>query len=192
MRSGKRFCKLATALLALSLIGCGTSRPSEPVMPEIEETAMPQSSAIAMAHPTESPTASEPDPKEDTEETTPMIYARVNDRTLSILPEQNTSAEAFTELLRSGDVTVDMHDYGSFEKVGALGTTLVRNDEQITTEPGDVILYQGNQITIYYDVNSWSFTRLGKVQNVTQAELREILGSGDVTVTFSLSAEPVS
>ena len=88
------------------------------------------------------------------------------------------ASEAFLDLLKAGDVTIEMHDYGSFEKVGALGTTLPRNDEQITTEPGDVILYQGNQVTIYYDVNSWSFTRLGKVEGVTPAELKKILGKG--------------
>ena len=82
-----------------------------------------------------------------------------------------------------------MHDYGSFEKVGALGTTLPRNDEQITTEPGDVILYQGDQITIYYDVNSWNFTRLGKVQDLSPAELKAILGAGNAAVTFSLNQE---
>ena len=79
-----------------------------------------------------------------------------------------------------------MHDYGSFEKVGPLGSSLPANDTQITTEPGDVILYQGNQITIYYDVNSWNFTRLGKVQDLSQKELNSILGDGDVTVRFSL------
>ncbi len=99
----------------------------------------------------------------------------------------NSSAVAFYELLKKGPLTVDMHDYGSFEKVGPLGTTIPRNDTQITTEPGDVILYQGNQVTIYYDVNSWSFTRLGKVQGLSQAELKKVLGDGNVTVTFSLS-----
>ena len=121
------------------------------------------------------------------EETGRMFYAHVNDKVLKILAEENTSAEAFLELLKTGDLTVEMNDYGSFEKVGPLGTTLPRNDEQITTEPGDVILYQGEMITIYYDVNSWNFTRLGKVQELSQAELKEILGDGDVTVTFSLS-----
>ena len=115
-----------------------------------------------------------------------MIYAHVGGKTLRILPAENSSADAFLELLKRGDVTVEMHDYGNFEKVGPLGTSLPRNDEQITTEPGDVILYQGNQITIYYGVNSWSFTRLGKVQDLPQAQLKEILGSGNVTVTFSL------
>lgn len=98
----------------------------------------------------------------------------------------NSSAIAFYELLKKGPFTVDMHDYGSFEKVGPLGTTLPRNDTQITTSAGDIILYQGNQITIYYDTNSWNFTRLGKVDGVTQAELKKILGKGDVTAVFEI------
>ena len=104
----------------------------------------------------------------------------------------NSSATTFYQLLEKGPVTVDMHDYGSFEKVGSLGTSLPRNDSQITTEAGDIILYQGNQITIYYDTNSWNFTRLGKVvtadssTTITQAELKKILGKGDVTAVFEI------
>ena len=98
----------------------------------------------------------------------------------------NSSAVAFYELLKKGPLTVDMHDYGSFEKVGSLGTSLPRNDTQITTTAGDIILYQGNQITIYYDTNSWNFTRLGKVDGVTQAELKKILGKGNVTAVFEI------
>ena len=114
-----------------------------------------------------------------------QIYAHIGRDTLVIKPENNSSAEAFIELLRDGDLTVYMHDYGNFEKVGSLGASLPRNDKRITTRPGDVILYQGNQITIYYDTNTWSFTKLGTVQNTER--LRAILGDGDVTVKFSLS-----
>ena len=96
----------------------------------------------------------------------------------------NSSAMAFYELLEKGPVTIKMTDYGDFEKVGPLGTKLPRNDTQITTPAGDIILYQGNQITIYYDTNSWNFTRLGKVDGVTQAELKKVLGKGDVTAVF--------
>lgn len=98
----------------------------------------------------------------------------------------NSSAMAFYELLEKGTVAIKMHDYGSFEKVGSLGTSLPRNDTQITTTAGDIILYQGNQITIYYDTNSWNFTRLGKVDGVTQAELKKILGKGNVTAVFEI------
>lgn len=115
-----------------------------------------------------------------------MIYAHIGKNILEILPENNSSAKAFLEILKKSDITVDMHDYGNFEKVGSLGNTLPTNDQRITTEPGDVILYQGNQITIYYDKNTWNFTRLGKVQGLSAEELKNILGNGDVKVKFSL------
>ncbi len=88
-------------------------------------------------------------------------------------------------MLAQGPLTVEMEDYGGFEKVGPLGTTLTRNDTQITTEPGDVILYQGNQITIYYGTNSWNFTRLARIDD--PSDLQEKLGDGTVSVTFSLA-----
>ena len=118
-----------------------------------------------------------------------MIYAHIGDRVLEIQPEGNSSATAFIKQLTIGDIKVELHDYGSFEKVGPLGMDLPTNDERITTEPGDLILYQGNQITIYYDTNTWSFSRLGKVQGLSQTELKAILGDGDVTVIFSLNKE---
>ena len=88
------------------------------------------------------------------------------------------------EKLSEGSVELDLHDYGSFEKVGPLPWTLPKNDESITTVPGDVILYQGNQITIYYDENTWDFTRLAKIGGVTREDLLSVLGDGDVTVRF--------
>ena len=106
--------------------------------------------------------------------------------TLAATLADNSSAMAFYELLEKGPVTIKMSDYGNFEKVGPLGTSLPRNDTQITTTAGDIILYQGNQITIYYDTNSWNFTRLGKMDGVTQAELKKILGKGDVTAVFAI------
>ena len=115
-----------------------------------------------------------------------MIYARIGKDVLEIQPADNSTAQAFMNLLAQGDVRVAMRDYGGFEKVGALGTTLPTNDEPITTEPGDVILYQGNQITIYYATNTWHFTRLGKIQGVSESELKRILGNGRITAVFSL------
>lgn len=116
----------------------------------------------------------------------PEGHAGSGKHTLTATLADNSSATAFYELLENGPVTIKMHDYGNFEKVGSLGTTLPRNDTQITTTAGDIILYQGNQITIYYDTNSWSFTRLGKIDGVTQAELKKILGKGDVTAVFEI------
>ena len=80
-------------------------------------------------------------------------------------------------------ITIQMTDYSGFEKVGALGTSLPTTNSQTTTQSGDIVLYQGNQIVIFYGSNSWSYTRLGKIDDLTGWE--DALGSGDVTVTFS-------
>lgn len=98
----------------------------------------------------------------------------------------NSSAEALKELLAKGDITVEMEDYGNMEKVGPIGTSLPRNDRQTTTGPGDIILYQGKYLVIYYDTNAWNFTRLGKIDHVSGSELKSALGKGNVTVTLSI------
>lgn len=98
----------------------------------------------------------------------------------------NSSTKALKAMLAEGPVTVNMRDYGSMEKVGTLPKSLPRNDEHITTEAGDLILYQGNAFVIYYAPNSWNFTRLGKIENVTAGSLKEALGNGDIAVVLSL------
>ena len=107
-------------------------------------------------------------------------------KTFTATLEDNSSTQALKEQLVKGDIIVEMEDYASMEKVGSLGIRLPRNDRQTTTGPGDLILYQGHNFVIYYDTNSWSFTRLGKIDNATQAELKAALGKGDVRVTLSL------
>ncbi|MCC8100985.1 MAG: hypothetical protein LIP11_01560 [Clostridiales bacterium] len=134
---------------------------------------------------------------EDTEETEPYdtgediqegdtMLLTVNGTSLTALMEDNSSVAALMELLAEGPLTIEMSDYANMEKVGSIGTDLPRNDEQITTSACDLILYQGNSFVIYYAPNSWDFTRLGRIQNMTADELKELLGDGDVTVTLSL------
>lgn len=94
----------------------------------------------------------------------------------------NSSAQALRELLEDGPLTINMSDYGNMEKVGPIGRSLPENNEQITTEAGDIILYLGNSLVIYYDTNSWNFTRIGKIRDATQDELKAALGCGSVTV----------
>ena len=118
-----------------------------------------------------------------------MLQLQIGEHTLTAVLEDNSSAEALKELLKNGPVTVEMEDYANMEKVGSLGTSLPRNDVPTVTEAGDLILYQGNSFVIYYDTNSWTFTRLGKINGVSGEALKEILGSGDVSVTLSLTGD---
>ena len=94
--------------------------------------------------------------------------------------EENESVEALKELC---PLTVKMSMYGGFEQVGSLGESLPRNDEQITTGYGDIVLYSGNRIVVFYGSNSWEYTRLGHI-DMTQEELTELLGNGDVEITL--------
>lgn len=106
--------------------------------------------------------------------------------TFTAMLVDNSSTRALKEQLAKGDITVEMEDYADMEKVGSLGISLPRNDRRTTTGPGDLILYQGHNLVIYYDTNSWNFTRLGKIDNVDGAQLKSALGEGGVTVTLSL------
>lgn len=125
-----------------------------------------------------------PETNTDMEEN--VMKITVGDTTFTATLADNSSAEALKEMLMEGPLTIDMSDYGNMEKVGPIGKNLPENNEQITTEAGDIILYLGNSLVIYYDTNTWNFTRLGKINDVTQAELKEALGNGDVIVTFSI------
>lgn len=114
----------------------------------------------------------------------PTLCIEANGKVFYADLSDNSSAEALTEKLSRESLELELHDYGHFEKVGSLPWSLPRNDEQITTVPGDVILYQGNQITVYYDKNTWDFTRLAKINNVTKEELLAAFGEGNVNVRF--------
>lgn len=116
-----------------------------------------------------------------------IMNIEVNGYTLSATLADNSSAEALAKLIGNKSLTLSLDDYANFEKTGTLPKALPTNNEQINTDYGDLILYQGNKFVIYYDKNSWSLTRLGHINNVTQEELKKILGTGSVEVTLSLA-----
>ena len=118
------------------------------------------------------------------EETEMRIKIQVNGSIFYAVPEKNEAVRALMELMEQAPVTIMMNDYAGFEKVGPLGQSLPANDSQTVTQAGDIVLYNGSNIVIFYGSNSWSYTRLGHIEDLTGWE--ETLGGGDVTVTFSL------
>lgn len=125
------------------------------------------------------------DDKNSEEENANMkMKVEVNGNIFHATLEDNTAVNALIEMMEKEPVVIRMRDYAGFEKVGALGKSLPASNRQITTKSGDIVLYQGNQIVIFYGSNSWSYTRLGRIDNLDGWE--EALGSKDVTVTFSL------
>ena len=106
----------------------------------------------------------------------------IGEKTLPVSWEENASIEALRELC---PLTIQMSMYGGFEQVGPIGTSLPRDDVQTTTQAGDIVLYSGNQIVVFYGSNSWAYTRLGRIEGMTAAELKELLGNGNVTLTIT-------
>ena len=181
---------IVTVMMAfLTACGGGTAQDEEQAKEPVATESRDESS-LAEEDGTESEetggrnTETEENAGDITEGNTMKITA--GDTTFTAALADNSSAEALKELLSQGPLAIDMSDYAGMEKVGPIGTDLPRNDQQITTGAGDIILYQGDSLVIYYNTNSWNFTRIGKIEGVTGEELLDAFGNGDVTVTFSL------
>ena len=119
------------------------------------------------------------------EKSVDKIYISVNNKKLEVALVDNSATKALVEKLSTSDITVQAEDYDNFEKVGSLGFSLPTSDERITTKPGDLMLYNGSNITLFYGENTWSYTKLGHI-NASQSELKSILGSGDVILVLSI------
>ena len=115
----------------------------------------------------------------------PAMTLKIGETEVPVIWEDNPSVEALKEFL---PLTVQMSMYGGFEQVGPIGQEIVSYDEQTKTEPGDIVLYSGDQIVIFYGNNSWAYTRLGHV-DLSQEEMAELLAHGDATITISAGAE---
>ena len=170
---------LAGVCLALLLCACGA-------VPAQESEATHTPTAVAE----EPKEAEEPTATEDTteEEETQMLQMRIGETTVSVDWEENESVEALEALCREEPLTISLSMYGGFEQVGPIGTSLPRSDLQTTTEAGDIVLYSGNQIVVFYGSNSWAYTRLGHISDQSAADMAALLGQGDVTITLWMEA----
>lgn len=117
------------------------------------------------------------------------INLAVGDKTLNATLVDNSATRELTAILSRGPITIEMDDYGGFEKVGALPQSLPTSNSQITAQPGNIMLYQGRNMVIFYGSNSWSYPRLGKIDGATVEGLRQFLGNGSVSVRLSLGSE---
>ena len=112
------------------------------------------------------------------------LTLKIDDTEVDVIWSDNDSVKALKNLAKDG-LTINMSKYGGFEQVGSIGSTLPSSDTRITTSPGDIVLYSSNQIVIFYDSNTWSYTKLGHI-NLSKSELTDLLGDEDVVVTIDL------
>ena len=127
---------------------------------------------------TEETQAEEPQEKEQ------AMKLRIGETEVPVTWEENESVDALAALAAAKPLTIQMSMYGGFEQVGPIGQSIVRNDSQTTTNAGDIVLYSGDQIVVFYGSNSWAYTRLGHVE-LSQEEMENLLGNGDVTLTLT-------
>ena len=109
----------------------------------------------------------------------------IGETPVTVAWEDNESVEALKTLAAEG-LTIEMSMYGGFEQVGSIGQSLPRDDQQTTTTSGDIVLYSGNQLVVFYGSNSWAYTRLGHITDQTPEQMKALLGNGDVTITLSM------
>lgn len=153
-------CALAAVIVSLTAGGAVTTSSDAPDPLEVQEMVS----------------------EEDVEEKAGMIL-QIDGKEIPVTWEDNVSVDALSELAKDG-LEIQMSMYGGFEQVGSIGQSITRDDKQTTTSAGDVVLYSGNQIVVFYGSNSWAYTRLGKI-NLSEDELAELLGNGDVVLNIT-------
>ena len=177
---------LAVCILLICFSACGsentapatdTTYQTEVTSPKNDEQTAPETAAV----PTDIISG-------ETEENPIMktLTMKIDGNKVAVDWEENESVAALTELVKDKPLTVQTSMYGGFEQVGSIGTSLPRNDAQTTTQAGDIVLYSGNQIVVFYGTNSWAYTQLGHITDKTAAQMKDLLGNGNVTIEFSL------
>ena len=168
----KKFLTILFAIVLIVLTSCGKSNNSS-VQPTTDEPC------------TTITTPSDDNQTTKEDETNNMkLTLKINDIEVDVIWTDNDSVRALKNLAKDG-LTINMSKYGGFEQVGSIGSTLPSSDTRITTNPGDIVLYSLNQIVIFYDSNTWSYTKLGHI-NLSKSELTDLLGDEDVVITLSI------
>lgn len=201
----KRLCLLLAVALTVVLTACGNAsdkaKPTATVQatqPTVSATQAPtkppetqEMTAVTQAPQTEPTPMETAAPERATEiiqeEPAPTgdLQMLINGTAVAVAWEDNAAVDTLKELCNGQTLTIDMSMYGGFEQVGSIGTQLPRDDVQTTTEAGDIMLYAGDQMVVFYGSNSWAYTRLGHITDKSQAELSELLSGGNVTITLT-------
>lgn len=168
--------KLLTILLAImlaTLTSCGKSNnlPTQPITDEPSTTIT-------------TPSDDNSTTEEEDETANMKLTLKIGDTLVDVSWLDNESVNALKKLSKDG-LTINMNKYGGFEQVGSIGSSLPSNDTRITTSAGDIVLYSSNQIVIFYDSNTWAYTKLGHI-NLSKSELTDLLGDEDVVITLNL------
>ena len=186
-------CAICAIMMMFVLSACAGSPPNDSaVSTGGQEEISGETEEVTLTASLENGSDGMPE-QEEKEEVVVMdeLILSIGNKKITVEWEDNESVDALKDLAGSG-MQINMSMYGGFEQVGSLGTSLPRNDRQTTTSPGDIVLYSGNQIVIFYGSNSWAYTRLGKITGLNGQELEDTFGNGDVTIGLSTGGQKAS
>ena len=180
-------CRAAIALVSLmfALSGCGGNTANETSDFAATEIQTEQEEQDPVVEKDGSAHKDNPVPAQEAPAAAQLTLS-VDGESLDVVWEDNDSVAALQGLVESQPLEIQMSMYGGFEQVGSIGADLPRSDEQTTTQAGDIVLYQGNQIVIFYGSNSWAYTRLGHIEGKNAEELEQLLGEHDVALTLEV------
>ena len=188
-RWSKALYAVMTCVILLYILGGCVKKENE----SVSQTTQPvtETSEIGNLLSQQEPSAStdgqqEIIPMEPKQSEETSMQMKINDTPVVVTWEDNDSVAVLDELVQEAPLTIQMSMYGGFEQVGSIGTSLPRNDIQTTTEAGDIVLYSGDQIVVFYGSNSWAYTRLGRITDKNEDELAKMLGKEDVTISFGI------
>ena len=195
---GPKICTVFLLALVLIFAGCERKTPEVITDPEIKEESSvfsqtePDNTEVQSALPETSDTSKPEKPTDLTQEADAEnmeLIMKIDGTEVSVAWENNESVDAIRNLAASGGLEINMSMYGGFEQVGSIGQSIPRSDEQTTTKAGDIVLYSGNQVVVFYGSNSWTYTRLGRITGKTEQELAEMLGEKNVVLSFEIGAK---
>ena len=188
---------LIVLLLSITLTACGNvqNKAESKLQSEATSNTNPDgSSVLESTIPSGEESTDEQKPQTSTEDNgaseeteEKALKMTIGSTPVSVKWEDNESVNYLKELCRDQPVIISMSMYGGFEQVGSIGLDIPRNDVQTTTSSGDIVLYSGNQLVVFYGSNSWAYTRLGHITDKTSQEMTELLSVGNVTITLSIS-----
>ena len=180
--------KRTILLIILVLLSCTVLPGCRTTIKEAEQTSFAGETQAEVGDTFEENTENTEIPAENEnvteQEKENTMVMKIDDTKVDVAWENNTSVDELKELAADG-LTISMSMYGGFEQVGPIGKSITRDDKQTTTSAGDIVLYSGNQLVVFYGSNSWAYTRIGKI-NLTEKELTNLLSNGDVTITLSM------
>ena len=182
----KKLIALIALVSLLVLAGCAQGQASSSTRASAESSSTVESAPVSEASASSAKTSNSVERPAAVENRTSFAIG-INGAQLTVEPADTEAARALMERLQAGPVTVSLHAYGGFEQVGPLPWSLPASDEQLAASPGDIMLYQGDQITIFTGSNSWAYTPLGSIEDATPEMLSEVFAGDAVEITLSLA-----